>query len=81
MKQESIYLVYETDIWLSYNNRTLIYIGTNLTCVASAMACEYDLSDEQIDEFIGEGSLGLTASDGSKFKLYIDTQLTNAFVG
>lgn len=79
MKQEKIYLVYETDVWECKNDRNLIYIGTDLYDTVAQMRGEYELYDEECTKLEKDRSIYLS-SNGVRFKLVIEESLTNAFV-
>lgn len=51
MKQETIYLCYETDGYLTYKSRDLVYIGTDLEdCIAKLEAIHFEFDEKNKED-------------------------------
>lgn len=50
--RRTIYLVFETDAWLSHSSETLVYVGDDLEECIAEVGAENDLTFEQRDELL-----------------------------
>lgn len=75
LKQETIYLAYETDQWLTHKSRVLRYVGTDFDDVVAQLSKEYDLDDNQYATL--QEHRQLNAND---YGLLIEEQRTNCFI-
>lgn len=70
----SIYLVWQTDEWLSYNSRVLAYVGESYEDCCAQIKAECSLSDDDYRELCDNGQVRRT-DDG----FFIEEQPLNAF--
>lgn len=54
MDTREIYIAYETDVWLSNNNRTTLYIGDYLADVIAQIGDLYSMNYHQQQEFLSK---------------------------
>jgi hypothetical protein len=55
MTQETIYLCYETDKWISRESKELAYIGTDLEDCIAQMAREFELNERNKEQLRTNG--------------------------
>ena len=77
MTQETIYLCYETDGLLSYENRQLAYIGTDLEdCIAQLEAANFEFDEKDKEKLRTKHK----AIFSDYFGIIIDEEKTNCYV-
>jgi hypothetical protein len=75
MNTQEIYIAYETDVWLSNNDRKMLYIGENLSDVVVQVGELYSMTYKQRQEFFEEKQFTLKGVG-----LIIETYRLNCFV-
>lgn len=76
MTQETIYLCYEADKWISRESKELAYIGTDLEDCIAQMAHEFELNERNKEQLRTNGQT--ISEDG--YGYIIEEEKTNSFV-
>ena len=76
MTQETIYLCYEADKWISLESKELAYIGTDLEDCIAQMAREFELNEKNKEQLRTNGQT--ISEDG--YGYIIEEERTNCFV-
>ena len=76
MTQETIYLCYEADKWISRESKQLAYIGTDLEDCITQLAEKFELTEENKEQLRTNGQ---TISEEG-YGYIIEEELTNCFV-
>ena len=76
MTQETIYLCYEADKWISRESKELAYIGTDLEDCISKMAHEFELNERNKEQL--RTNRQTISEDG--YGYIIEEERTNCFV-
>ena len=76
MTQETIYLCYETDGYLTYKSRQLAYIGTNLEdCIAKLEAVHFEFDEKNKEDLRKKHYTAFS----DYFGIVIDEEKTNSY--
>ena len=76
MTQETIYLCYETDGYLTYKSRQLAYIGTDLEdCIAKLEAANFEFDEKNKEQLRTKHCTIFN----DYFGIIIDKQKTNSY--
>lgn len=76
MTQETIYLCYEADKWISRESKELAYIGTDLEDCIAQIAREFELNERNKEQLRTNGQT--ISEDG--YGYIIEEERTNCFV-
>ena len=75
MTQETIYLCYEADKWISHESKELAYIGTDLEDCIAQMAHEFELNERNKEQL--RTNKQTISEDG--YGYIIEEERTNCF--
>lgn len=74
MEGNSVYLVWQTDCWLSHNSKTLVYLGNDYEDCCAQITKEFGLNMDDEEELL-ENAQVRRHDDG----FFIEEQRINAF--
>lgn len=77
MTQETIYLCYETDKWISRESKELAYIGTDLEDCIAQLAAKFELTEKNKEQLRTNYQ---TISQQGKYGYIIEEEKINGFV-
>ena len=79
MTQETIYLCYETDKWISRESKELAYIGTDLEDCIAQLAAKFDLTENNKEQ-LRTNYQTISKQGQGKYGYIIEEEKINCFV-
>lgn len=76
METKSVYLVYRTDPWHSFNSRELVYIGENMEDILAQLIAYRGMSRDDAKEIMQQMQ---TQCNNRDYEWEVDEQRINAF--
>lgn len=79
MIQETIYLCYETDKWITRESKELAYIGTDLEDCIAQLAAKFELTETNKEQ-LRTNFQTISQQGQGKYGYIIEEERTNSFV-
>lgn len=79
MIQETIYLCYETDKWITRESKELAYIGTDLEDCIAQLAAKFELTENNKEQ-LRTNYQTISQQGQEKYGYIIEEERTNSFV-